>query len=418
MKLREATAVTRKMGSCIRCRLQRIRCHYDPDDPSAPCLTCKKMALNPKIYRIDCLRWKLVDVKLYKPGQVKGLEWTNRWREDCGGYDIGTWASVDTRDICVTEGYTGRSVLLRVRRFEPQEGDKLHRSWVSEDGVIKKVEIAPYAILDMDAAKEALHYYIQQSLINCCRNLLGGHDKLIWITYRLAIKMMSSPHTDPADRDMLKHTLQLWMSIRLTTKSWEIVGNDTLDMPPTLINDKNDPLYNKIPLPPVMGAQIDAVLINDMQFQLRQKALDALSKLTQNKKQKTWLSTYLVTFILLHNTALITKHDADYARKHGMNRRFAREEQVKQYEHGANTLLAYFHYCNKSIYPFSTTCKDRDLHSLVELDEEAIMFIHATRRYVWDQKRNWEKLWSGREYENEHYFISQLYEEGWKPRNM
>jgi hypothetical protein len=40
--------------------------------------------------------------------------------------------------------------------------------------------------------------------------------------------------------------------------------------------------------------------------------------MTQDKKQKTWLTTYLVTFILLHNIALITKHDADYARKHGI----------------------------------------------------------------------------------------------------
>ena len=41
--------------------------------------------------------------------------------------------------------------------------------------------------------------------------------------------------------------------------------------------------------------------------------------MTQEKKQKTWLTTYLVTFILLHNIALITKHDADYAKKHGMS---------------------------------------------------------------------------------------------------
>ena len=40
--------------------------------------------------------------------------------------------------------------------------------------------------------------------------------------------------------------------------------------------------------------------------------------MTQEKKQKTWLTTYLVTFILLHNIALITKHDAEYAKKHGM----------------------------------------------------------------------------------------------------
>lgn len=47
---------------------------------------------------------------------------------------------------------------------------------------------------------------------------------------------------------------------------------------------------------------------------------------------------------------------------------------------GANTLLAYFHYCNKGIYPFSAECKDQDLQSLAELDGEAIDFVKYTRQ--------------------------------------
>lgn len=49
-------------------------------------------------------------------------------------------------------------------------------------------------------------------------------------------------------------------------------------------------------------------------------------------------------------------------------------------EQGANTLLAYFHYCNKGIYPFSAECKDQDLQSLAELDGEAIDFVKYTRQ--------------------------------------
>ncbi len=47
---------------------------------------------------------------------------------------------------------------------------------------------------------------------------------------------------------------------------------------------------------------------------------------------------------------------------------------------GANTLLAYFHYCNKGVYPFSTDCRDQDLQSLAELDADAISFVKYTRR--------------------------------------
>lgn len=55
---------------------------------------------------------------------------------------------------------------------------------------------------------------------------------------------------------------------------------------------------------------------------------------------------------------------------------------------GANTLLAYFHYCNKAIYPFSSECKDQDLQTLAELDDEAISFVHYTRKMVAEHSKS------------------------------
>jgi hypothetical protein len=417
-----------------------LQCNLDPEDEKGPCISCKKIAANSRVYRLNCLRWKITDVKLFKPGQVKGHEWTNRWKDSVVD-DIGTWEPSDARVIQVTEGYTGRPIRLQVRRFQPQDGDKLDRSWVS-GGVRKSVTIPPFAIVDMESAKSAFDEHIKEGLWACCKRLLGP-EKLLWQTYALAIKLMAHPSTNESERKLLVSTLDLWMSVRLTTKSFEIVGNDTLDMPQNLIQDENNPLHGKIPLPPVMGAQIDSVLIHQIQPQLRRRTLEELQKMTQDKKQKTWLTTYLVTFILLHNIALITKHDADYARKHGMKvrvverfpartqgeqkdreeegnadeyssqRRFAREDNVKEYNvgkraqivarsgrfpvrkldwlmvgAGANTLLAYFHYCNKGIYPFSGECKDQDLQSLAELDDEAMNFVKYTRQFASDHSEH------------------------------
>lgn len=412
---RERTAHTRRIGSCIRCRMQRIRCNLDPVDENGPCLTCKKVANN-RVWRLSCLRWKITDVRLFKPGQVKGHEWTNRWKDSVVD-DIGSWVTSETRTIQVTEGYTGKFVELRVRRFQPQEGDRVDRSWVS-DGVKKSVTIPPFAIVDMESAKSAFDDYIKKGLVDCCKRLLGPREKLLWRTYSLAMKIMGDASTHPKERELLSCTLDLWMSIRLTTKSFEIVGDETLGMSHDLINDQTNPLHGKIPLPPVMGAQIDSVLIHQVQHNLRRKTLEELQKMTQEKKQKTWLTTYLVTFILLHNLALITKHDAEYASKHGMKTRFAREEKVKEYNLGANTLLAYFHYCNKGMYPFSGECRDQDLQSLAALDESGIRFVHYTRSYYTDHKRQWERLWESDDYENEYYYVSQLFEQNWQPRTM
>lgn len=49
---------------------------------------------------------------------------------------------------------------------------------------------------------------------------------------------------------------------------------------------------------------------------------------------------------------------------------------------GANILLAYFHYCNKGIYPFSNECKEQDLRTLAELDDGMMAFVKETRDYV------------------------------------
>lgn len=272
------------------------------------------------MYRLSCLRWKITDVKLFKPGQVQdqGLKWTDRWKGSVMD-EIASWDSPRVRTIQVTEGYTGKSVRLRVRQFQPQEGDKLKRSWVSPNGKKNEIEIPPYAIVDMEEAKAAFNRYIKLGLLDCCNHLLGSRDQLLWRTYTLAMKTAMDPSTPPSEKNLLLSTLDLWMSVRLTTKSFEIVGDDTLDMPRDMVRDKDSPLYGKIPLPPVMGAQIDSVLIHQIQPQLRRRTLEELQKMTQEKKQKTWLTTYLVTFILLHNISLITKHDAEYAKKHGMN---------------------------------------------------------------------------------------------------
>lgn len=292
------------------------QCVEDEEDEGGPCIPCRKIITNSRIYRLNCLRWKITDVKLFKPGQVKGLEWTLRWKDSVVD-DIGNWASPESRTIYVTEGYTGNSVELQVRKFQPQKGDRLERSWFA-NGQKKTKEIPAFAIVDMDAAKKSFDDYIKSGLIACCKQILGPPSELLYRTYSLAIRTMQDVTTSKIERDLLTTTLDLWMSVRLTTKSFEIVGNEILGMNRSDFDDDGNPLRGKIPLPPVMGAQIDSILIHQVQPQLRRTTLEELQKMTQEKKQKTWLITYLVTFILLHNIALITRHDAEYAKKHGM----------------------------------------------------------------------------------------------------
>lgn len=315
---REQTAQTRRIGSCIRCRMQRIRCQSNPKVPDGPCLTCTGKQIT-KVWRIPCLRVKLTDVKLFKPGQVHGYEWTQRWKDSIVD-NIANWASPEEKWIKLSEGLTPTSVELRVRQFIPQEGDKLERSWVHQ-GVKRSVPIPPYAIVDLGEAQQAYSEYIRSAVssmfVSVIDSVIGTERNLLWRTYFLAWRLSQHPHAAKEEKELLRKALELWMAIRLTTRSTVIVGDETLGMGRDIM-DETSPQHGKIPLPPVMGAQIDMVLITHIQTRLRREMLDMLQKMTQATKQKTWLTTYLVTFIFLHNIALITDHDARYAKKHGM----------------------------------------------------------------------------------------------------
>ncbi|KLU87704.1 hypothetical protein MAPG_06698 [Magnaporthiopsis poae ATCC 64411] len=408
---REKTAYTRKIGSCVRCRMQRIRCYVDPDDDSNPCGCCKKLAKS-KVWRLPCLRLKINDVILSKTSPVKGYEWTRRWKDGMVADEISSWASDEIKTIRVTEGFTGRSVELRVREFVPQEGDRLDRSWVV-DGVRRSVKIPAFALVDMEAVKDSYDAYIKNGIVECCKKLVNKEKKLLWRVYSLAIQRLGDGGMDKQDRELLLNTLELWMSVRLTTTSFEIVGRETLGMTHDLM-DETSPLSGKIPLPPVMGAQLDSILIHQIQAKCRHETLELLQTITQEKKKESWLVTYLVTFVLLHNIALVIQHDASYARKHGIGRRFAREDRVKDYYVGAMTLLVYFHYRRRAD-PFAPGYKIDKMRGVS--GNEAADFVEEMRKYVREHETRWRDLVESGEIENEYYFVAQMHEQKWLPRS-
>jgi hypothetical protein len=94
------------------------------------------------------------------------------------------------------------------------------------------------------------------------------------------------------------------------------VGEETLGISSL---DETSPTPGQVPIPCVMGAQLDLILIHQIQSKLRRSVLEKLEKMVSKRKHNTWMVTYLVTFVLLHNTSLITAHDASYALKHHMD---------------------------------------------------------------------------------------------------
>lgn len=415
---RNQTARLRKIGSCIRCRVQKIRCVEDEEGgENAPCLPCKTNPA-PWVFRMGCSRWRIQDLKLFRPDQFTSQMHSNQWTHLP---DIHTerWNSTELQTMSVGVGSTGKYVDLTVRRFEALEGNPIN-TLASEKDTPMSMGILTYAIESLDTAAIAFGTYIKEVLADCCETRLGPKEHILWQTYRMAIAISQDDHTPFEEVKLLESALILWASCDLVSQSFSIVEHTTLGLCGDPTVDHHAPRGRR-PLPPVIGAQIECILVNQFQGRFGTATLEQLDKLLSDRKPGTWLTRYLVIFILLHIIAVAIRQDAQYAARHGVQIQFTREDMVKDYDEGANTLLAYFHYCNKSVYPFSVRCHDNELGKIAQLNAQGFQIINETRKYAARRSKlssQWRDLWESGIYEDECFYVSQLYNEEWEPKLM
>ncbi|PMD45949.1 hypothetical protein L207DRAFT_418786 [Hyaloscypha variabilis F] len=410
---REKTAQTRKLTACVRCRMQRIRCDPDPANPRGVCLTCQKV-MKPTLHKLPCLRYKVTDVRLFRDGSyAAGRDWSHRWSSN-SMENITHWASSELKSIQVTQDYGPSALTFTVRQFIPVKGDMLHRQW-SDGAVTKSVAVPNYAIVDMAAALQVHKDFIINEGPHFFKTALDYNDRLLWDTYSTAIWFSNSAKS-LEEREVLQMVLQLWVTIRMRMRSVRISSSETLGMPSDLM-DKSSGMYGKIPIPPVMGAQMQFILNHKLLAPLRSKILVRLQKLTLDQKPDNWFCIYLCTFILLHNCSLLTDHDVGYACKHGLKKaRHARPDMIRELHLGANVLLAHFHYGCKGHRPFTLDWKPELSTSMATLDDKQLRFVRQTAVYVEHNGPRFKKLLSEGINDSEHYFVAQMYEEEWKPK--
>ncbi len=55
---------------------------------------------------------------------------------------------------------------------------------------------------------------------------------------------------------------------------------------------------------------------------------------------------------------------------------------IKELHHGANVLLAHFHYCCKGFRPFALDWNSAETVSMAEMDTKQVRFVRQTAIYV------------------------------------
>jgi hypothetical protein len=116
---------------------------------------------------------------------------------------------------------------------------------------------------------------------------------------------------------LLRSLLQLWVSLRMESRSERICGAETLGMQPQDF-DPECSNFSHVLVPPVMSAQIELITTAAVLQPLSKRVLDSLRQLIEKNRIRSWFTIYLCQFILLHSCSLLTAFENRQARKYGL----------------------------------------------------------------------------------------------------
>ncbi len=256
------------------------------------------------------MRQRLIQLCLINPIHVRNNDWIRRW--NLMAVDpIQNWATRETKLIRISEGLSTKSIELRVREVDvaTPAGEGLGRNWGYMDTANEfSTTLTTLALVDLKATEAAYANYFPEVIGYALKRFSGPSDGLISKTYRLTCQVFKDPTTPRETVELLKLALNLWTAVRLSTMPNFIVGEGALRASPNAFAG-SPPCDGMVPAPRLLNAQLQLTLIHYIQETLRTNLMLGLQRRMHESKKRTWLVMYIVTFILLHNTTLLTAHE-------------------------------------------------------------------------------------------------------------
>lgn len=300
---RKETSHIRKIGACLRCRLQRVRCSDSGPAPDFLCRACENVSKLSKktIYRIVCCRARINHGILHRSD---GLYYTTRFTHtevvDVGDYG-GRILTVE-----VTQGICQIPIRLRVRRFEPQEGDVIHRKY-SENGIVKEQYLQPYCLADVEQTTNDFIAYINNNAFDSLEFAAQDSDELVKATFRMIAKECRAVDDGKDEKaaelhEFLGKFVRMWFALRHESSAGWICGAETLG---------SQGVGRRPAIPRMIVAQFDSIRHEKVFKVLVPPVLKKMEEFLCSQKPHAWFTVYLASFLLLHQ---ISKCSADRAR--------------------------------------------------------------------------------------------------------
>ncbi|RYP55596.1 hypothetical protein DL771_012350 [Monosporascus sp. 5C6A] len=354
---RSASAMTRHLGACDRCRQLKARVR----ESLHAVRSLSQVAAVSQSWR------------LYAPGHGSTtnnnlINWMRQKQsENCLlPADVahrGLLTDEAPRVIHLTQD-VGYTLPVTVSTFLPDSGDITGYSWKDSAGNNQKMEMPPYYIQDLDQAILDIQQYARSSRSSYISSLLDGHSKVVCGTFEAAFRFLEANEST-----LLSYMLSLWAATRLTERTWRVCAPDTFGFSPPTEND--NPWKGIVPVTPIMDTQLDEIAIRALLVPLGNKVLQELDQQMKKNDRKSC------------------------------------------YVHACKSLLSFFHFAYPGSVPLSSiTDRSLDVSDLVTMEQAGYLrMVRDELLKQEDKLRDWR---NSSMYSTPMYWTYQLFLHDWR----
>ncbi|KAI4859665.1 hypothetical protein F4820DRAFT_453678 [Hypoxylon rubiginosum] len=369
---RSATAATRAVGACGRCRGQKLKCTVSKN-MFMPCDRCS--VLHHRYLKAPCIRVSILDLNLHRRGSTLNdrLEnWTLVQEEFSRSYRTQSdLQGLEILDVFITQDQ-GIEIPVKIRRFNPQPGDTTSWRWRDSTSRERVMEMPPFYICDVEGAGRNMRDAVAGQKAEYINYLLGDANPILRKTFEAAFRYL-----EVSTSSLVSDCLTFWVATRFIEKPWRICYGTLPGFEPPY--EATCPYNGIIPVTPIMDTQIDDLAIRTFLDPLGKRILKELNRKIHEKKRENWFDIYLATFIIMNNFEFVFTDVLDYTSRHGLkaSHLFYFTYIIKPAELTSSPMLispsstgaaslskAYFHACKTLLVYFRFACNGRGPFSL------------------------------------------------------
>ncbi|KAH8768532.1 hypothetical protein BGZ57DRAFT_766227 [Hyaloscypha finlandica] len=376
-----------------------------------PCGRCIRDSVN--LSHQLCMRVNILDLNLHRKGSTlnNNLELWVRRKLELQKYK--TRGENTPHILFLTqdkgEGFDN-ALSVTVSLFEPGPEDKIGYAWEDSTGQRHTMDMPPYFISDIEAARRNIKEFIYLARPGYIEALLTDSNPIVCRTFQAALA-----YTAFGQSHLISDALYCWVATRFIEGPWRIFcGGAMIGLEPS--SEPGNPFNGIIPVTPAMDTQLDDIFLRDLLIPLEKRLLKGLNDKINEQKRENWLEIYLTIFIMMSNMGWVMKDILAWTKRYGLKPGARGGTLTQGFIHTCKTMLAHFHFaCNGSmplLIPPSELGGNGSINNGMTHDQ--IEYLRSIQQEISRQESKVAKWKELSMYDDEMYWCYQMLYKDWR----